>query len=167
MQNLTKPLEHFLTWAENNVSIRGVILTGSRAGKSASTDNLSDYDVAVFGNDFDFIKNDRWLNDIQEFWVCMHDQYNLLGAEVPSRLVLFNDELKIDFSFHTVEILNSIIATQELPDGFNMGYAVLLDKDENLIRLPPPAYKGFILNRPSEADFGKNGILDQNPMEEK
>ena len=151
-----KPLEHFLAWAETNATIRGVILTGSRAGKSASTDSLSDYDVAVFGNDFDFIKDDRWLSEIQEFWVCVRDRFELWGVEVPTRLVLFNDELKIDFSFHPTEILNKIIANRELPDGLNTGYTILLDKDDLLIQLKAPAFKGFVLKKPAEADFEKN-----------
>ena len=156
MQYRTKPLEHFLAWAEKNETIRGVILTGSRAGKSASTDRLSDYDIAVFGNDFDFIKNDRWLGEVQEFWVCIHDQFELLGVEVPTRLVLFNDELKIDFSFLPLETLDKIIVAGELPDGFNIGYTILVDKDNLLIQLKPPAYRGFTLKKPGEADFKKN-----------
>ena len=151
-----KPLEHFLAWAETNATIRGVILTGSRAGKSASTDSLSDYDVAVFGNDFDFIKDDRWLSEIQEFWVCVLDRFELWGVEIPTRLVLFNDELKIDFSFHPTEILNKIIANRELPDGLNTGYTILLDKDNILSQIKAPTFKGFSIKRPGEDDFRKN-----------
>jgi aminoglycoside 6-adenylyltransferase len=80
----------------------------------------------------------------------------LLGAEIPTRLVLFNDELKIDFSFHLVDILNKIISTQELPDGFNIGYTILIDKDNLLSQLPAPAYKGFGVKRPGEGDFRKS-----------
>jgi aminoglycoside 6-adenylyltransferase len=156
MQNQTKGLDHFLTWAEKKETIRGVILTGSRAGKSGSPHRFSDYDVAMFGNNFDFIKDDGWLNEFRKFWVCIHDQFQLLETEIPTRLVLFNNELKVDFSFLPIKILNAIIAAQELPDEFNIGYTILLDKDNLLRRLPAPAFRGFGVKRPCEAAFGKN-----------
>jgi len=155
MQNHIKPLDHFLAWAEKNAAIRGVILTGSRAASGATNDSLSDYDVAIFGGD-DFIKTDGWLDEFQEFWVCIHDQFHLLGIEIPTRLVIFNDELKIDFSFHPMRILNKILSTQEVPDDFNIGYTILLDKDNILSQIKAPTFIGFSIKRPGEDDFRKN-----------
>src|SRR6267142_1345805 len=156
MENRTNPLEHFLSWAKKNARIRGVILTGSRAASRITADNLSDYDVAVFGTDFDFIKNDFWLNELQEFWFCVHAHFHLLGVAIPTRLVIFNGALKVDFSFLPREILTQIVSCQELADGFNIGYTILLDKDNLLIQLPAPAFMGFILRKPSEAEFERN-----------
>ena len=123
-------LEPFLAWAQRNDHIRGLILTGSMANDKAVKDHLSDYDIAVFGQRFDFIAIDDWLNEFQEFWICIHDKFDLLGFEIPTRLVIFNDKLKIDFSFHPPEILKNMIEAHELPDDLNLGYKILLDTRE-------------------------------------
>ena len=149
-------LERFLAWAHQNEHIRGLMLTGSLANQSAAKDHLSDYDIAVFGKKFDFIGSDDWLNEFQEFWICLHDQFDFLGYEIPTRLVIFNDRLKIDFSFYPPEILKKIIGTHELPDDFNIGYRILLDKDEMLNKLPKPTNEGFVVRRPSNAEYAHN-----------
>jgi aminoglycoside 6-adenylyltransferase len=149
-------LRSFISWSEKNEKIRGLILSGSRVAKNSKVDFLSDYDIAVVVNDIDFIKNDQWLNELQEYWVCVHDEFDLLGFKVPTRLVIFNDELKIDFSFLMVQIFNKISSSGLLPDNFNLGYKILLDKDSTLNNLPTPTFKAFLLDKPSEADFNRN-----------
>ncbi len=58
-------LEKIINWAKSIQNIRALLLTGSRASKGP-VDELSDYDLAVFGNDFDFINDDEWLNQIED-----------------------------------------------------------------------------------------------------
>ena len=96
------------------------------------------------------------MNEFQEFWICIHDKFDLLGFEIPTRLVIFNDKLKIDFSFHPPEILKNMIEAHELPDDLNLGYKILLDKDEALIKLPKPTNEGFVVKKPSQADCARN-----------
>ena len=70
-------LEKIINWASSIENIRVIILSGSLTSNSKQ-DMLSDYDIAVYGSNFDFIENDDWLNNIQDYWVCIHDQFKFL-----------------------------------------------------------------------------------------
>src|SRR5690348_12034532 len=95
-------LEKIISWANSIENIRAMILSGSLTSKGKQ-DILSDYDIAVYGNDFAFIENDDWLNSIQEYCVCIHDRFDFLGYEIPTRLTIFDGYFKVDFSFHPFE----------------------------------------------------------------
>jgi aminoglycoside 6-adenylyltransferase len=149
-------LEWLISWAEINKNIRGLILSGSKANPFDKTDFLSDYDIAVIGSGLDFIENDNWLTDLKKYWVCVHDKFELAGFEIPTRLVIFNDVLKVDFSFLPTEAITRFIAAKELPDGFNIGYKILLDKEGLLQSLPTPTGAGFEIDRPAETEYLRN-----------
>lgn len=53
-------------------------------------------------------------------WVSIPDQYNEAGEVVPTRLVIHQRGLKIDFAFYTMAMLPKVER--------NGGYSVLLDK---------------------------------------
>jgi len=148
-------LEKIIDWANSIKGIRAMILSGSLTSKGRQ-DILSDYDIAVYGHEFDFIENDDWLNNIREHWVCIHDRFDLLGYEIPTRLTIFDAYFKVDFSFHPMEELQTMIDDKKIPDDYNIGYEVLLDKDELLKDLPKPTYRGFVLSKPDEKIFAEN-----------
>src|SRR5689334_19099224 len=148
MQNLDK----IIRWGKDSASVRAMILSGSLAGKG-STDELSDYDIAIFGNDFSFIETDDWLNNIQDYWVCIHDQFEMLGIEIPTRLTIFNEYFKVDFSFHPMQLLDKMIRSKKIPDDYNIGYKILIDKDSIANKLPQPTFTGFRVNKPDENIF--------------
>src|SRR3954463_9666521 len=148
-------LEKIINWANSTESIRAIILSGSLTSKGKK-DILSDYDIAFYGNDFTFIGNDEWLNNIQEYWVCIHDQFKFLGYDIPTRLTIFDEYFKVDFSFHPMEELQKMIDDKKIPDDYNIGYEVLLDKDGVLKYLIKPQYKGFVLTKPDEKAFQEN-----------
>ena len=148
-------LEKIINWANSISNIRVMILSGSLTGKGKQ-DILSDYDIAVYGSDFNFIDSDDWLNNIQDYWVCIHDQFEFLGYEIPTRLTIFDGYFKVDFSFHPMEELQRMIDDKKIPDDYNIGYEVLLDKDKLLKDLPKPTYRGFVLRKPDEKKFAEN-----------
>ena len=148
-------LETIIKWADRTPGISTLILSGSLAGKG-NKDALSDYDIAVYGNSFDFITNDDWILDIGEYLVCIQDRFEFLGYEIASRLIIFNEPIKVDFSFHPLQSLQAIISQKKLPDAYNIGYRVLLDKERFASNLPEPAYKGFSIEEPTEKEFQKN-----------
>ena len=148
-------LEKIINWANSISNIRVMILSGSLTGKGKQ-DILSDYDIAVYGSDFNFIDSDDWLNNIQDYWVCIHDQFEFLGYEIPTRLTIFDGYFKVDFSFHPMQELRQMIDDKKIPDDYNIGYEVLLDKDKLLKDLPKPTYRGFVLRKPDEKKFAEN-----------
>jgi aminoglycoside 6-adenylyltransferase len=148
-------LEKIINWADSKDTIRVLILSGSLAAKGKK-DQLSDYDIAVYGTDFYFIDNDNWLNEIQNYWVCIHAKFRFLDYEIPTRLTIFDSLFKVDFSFHPLALIYKILNSKILPDDYNIGYRVLLDKDGLLNEMPKPSFKGFIVERPNEKTFQEN-----------
>ncbi len=148
-------LEKIIKWANGKENISALVLTGSLASHGL-VDNLSDYDIAVYGKSFDFIKTDKWLEEIEDHLVCVHDKFRFYDFEIPTRLTIFDPYFKVDFSFHSRELLNKIIDSDTLPDEYNIGYKVLLDKHGLAAKLAKPTFRGFIIKKPDEHEFKKN-----------
>ena len=151
MDNLKK----IIAWANDKASIRALILSGSLAGMGRK-DKFSDYDIAVYGNNFDFIQDDQWLLEISNYLVCIHEKFEFLGHTIPTRLTIFDIDFKVDFSFHPLSLLVDMIENKNLPDDYTIGYQILLDKDGLAIHMQKPAYTGFKLIKPDEDAFKKN-----------
>lgn len=116
-------INEILQWATYEKHIRAVILTGSRA--KDKHDELSDYDLSLFCTDIDsFILNDTWLSNIGNVWICVHEKVCINEKEFPSRLVIFEKGIKVDFSFYPLEVLKDISSVL-----FQRGYRILLDKE--------------------------------------
>lgn len=150
-------MEVLLRFAAHFPAIRALILTGSRANPADETGELPDHDVAIIGHDLSFIATDDWLSPIQPHWICVRDQYRLSGNIIPTRLVILNDHLQIDFSFIPVTVMAGIVAGDHLPDAFSSGYnKALLDHDNMLIDLPPTNDSVYTVSLPDEATFNRN-----------
>jgi hypothetical protein len=74
-------------------------------------------------------------------WVSIPDQYNEAGEVVPTRLVIHQRGLKIDFAFYTMAMLPKVER--------NGGYSVLLDKDDMTAHLTRPT-RGVRKSPPTE-----------------
>lgn len=146
-------IERIIKWGQTTHEVRAMILTGSRASRN-QTDFLSDYDIAIFGNDCNFISDDRWIENIDNYLICIHDKFIFLSYTIPTRLTIFKDISKVDFSFYPLEILSQLIS--DLPDAYNAGYGILIDKDELLRDMPLPDYKAYQCRKPDEKEFKRN-----------
>jgi len=141
-----------MDWINSKDVIRLALLTGSFADGSV-TDELSDLDISLFCSDPKLLTgSDSWLKDIDDVWVMIPEKYHLLGATIPTRLVIFKDGKKVDFSFFSIDQLETL-GRDKLPDAFNMGYEVLVDKDHLASKLPLPEFVGFRETEPSVEDF--------------
>jgi len=148
-------LEKIINWAEKKAGISVLILSGSLAAKGKK-DSLSDYDIAVYGNDFDFIKQDDWIDDIDHYLICIHESFEFLDRQIPARLIIFDEVLKVDFSFHPLQSLHTLISQKKLPDDYDIGYRILLDKEGIASKMQKPSYRGFVMHKPSAKDFQQN-----------
>jgi aminoglycoside 6-adenylyltransferase len=148
-------LQKIVLWGKSVKSIDALLLTGSLAGQG-KTDELSDLDIAVFGTDFTFIKNNEWLIAIDDTWVCIHDQFVFEGYKIPTRLTIFNQGLKVDFSFHPSELLNKLATEAALPDAYRNGYKILLDKTGLAVKFSLPDFNAYQLSPPDKNSFQNN-----------
>ncbi len=149
-------VQKIISWGKMSKSVEALILNGSLASKT-TIDKLSDIDITVFGTDFTFIqKNDEWLLNIGKAWLCIHDQFSFEEYSIPTRLTIFDGGLKIDFSFHPIQLLHALAAKKVLPDAYKNGYKVLLDKQSLSGKLARPDHKAFVLSKPGIIAFQNN-----------
>lgn len=141
-------LARILQWAGGEEPVRAVILQGSRAAK-VPFDELADFDLLVFTRpDEPYTQEDRWLSAIGEVWVCVQDKYDWDDEMIPTRLVIFKDGVKVDFSFVGVHKL-----VEPASGGFDSNYEILVDKDGDADRMPKPALRKQSGVPPGEKDF--------------
>lgn len=65
MRTEEQMLKTIANWVYNTDFVRAIILTSSRANPNAQLDFLSDYDIEMYVNDINIIKqNDIWLEPL-------------------------------------------------------------------------------------------------------
>jgi len=145
-------LDRIIKWGEQEEAVKALILQGSRAAGIA--DEYSDYDLAVFCSTYEpYIQEESWLSNIKDVWVCVHEKVVQNDKVFPTRLVIFEGGIKADFTFYTMDVLEALGHKKSLPDEYNRGYLVLLDKESLAASLPKASGKERPANKPSEQEF--------------
>lgn len=145
-------LKKIVEWGKKEDVVRALILLGSRAGRQP-VDRFSDYDISVFcSSDASYTGSESWLAQFGNVLVCVKEKVVCKGKMFPSRLVIFEDGVKVDFSFLSVDTLDQIAQNRSLPDDYNHGYNILLDKDQKTSGIIPPQFKVKAI-KPSEQEF--------------
>ncbi|WP_068469798.1 aminoglycoside 6-adenylyltransferase [Candidatus Protochlamydia phocaeensis] len=145
-------MEQLIQWVEHEHSIRAAFLIGSRAGQHF--DELSDYDLSLFCQSLEpFIHQDDWLFAIGRPWICVHEKIYLKQNAFPSRLVIFEGGIKVDFSFFPLNVLQGFISSSSLPADYQSGYRILVDKDHLPALIPTPSLQKPEDKQPSEHAF--------------
>jgi aminoglycoside 6-adenylyltransferase len=143
--------EKVVTWAKAEDVIRVIILEGSRARHDHTVDRFSDYDLSLYVTNLThYIDDDTWLQQLGPIW-AMETETQVEGEA--SRLVLFEGGQDIDFKFFLVTKLHEFICQQTLPDDYQRGYQVVLDKEGITSQLPQPSYQAVPIKKPSEEEF--------------
>jgi len=149
--------DRLIRWAEQQSSIRAMLLTSTRAVPNAPMDFLSDYDVILIVKDIHPFYEDRgWLEDFGEVLVVYCDPIYAdpeYGDKKTANVTQYADGLKIDFSLWPVELFEKIVRAATLQAELDAGYRVLLDKDHLTQSMKPPTYKAYIPVRPTEAAY--------------
>jgi len=147
-------LGRIVGWAAGEDRVRAVVLTSTRASPHARTDRFSDYDVVLYVADTaPFAGGTEWLECVGPVLVSWPDRGTDGGLPFFMRLVIYEDETKVDFTVAPVERLRGIVQSGVLPDALDVGCRVLLDKDGDAAALPAPTFTAHIPPRPSQAEF--------------
>jgi aminoglycoside 6-adenylyltransferase len=149
---MKKITQKIIEWAKNQPEIRGLILTSSRAGAS-QIDEFSDYDIMVIvDNSEKFLTSDEWIKNINTFWVYQKERFAYKSFLIPTRLVIFENNIKVDFSFWSLDLVESLIR-DGLSEDMNRGYEILLDKDGFSDKLAKSSGIGFKELKPTKDEF--------------
>lgn len=135
-------------------SIRAIVMTSTRCSPNASMDVFSDYDIEIFTEDPDqFGETDEWFESLGPVLIVQRLRQGWGEPQFRgwSRLIVFEDGTKIDFQVNYLYRLERYI--ESLPEHYDIGYTVLLDKDGLAASLTPPTYQAFIHKVPPEAEY--------------
>jgi aminoglycoside 6-adenylyltransferase len=141
-------LPRLVVWASQDANIRRLVLVGSRA-RDAAPDELADIDLQVYARTPDGYTGDEgWLSGIGRPWLCVRDEYVDEGHRVPTRLVLFDQGVKVDFAFYPADAVSAGIRA-------GLAHRILLDKDGAAGGARTEPFAPVHDRRPSEAEFSR------------
>lgn len=147
-------LGQLVEWAEGHPLIRALILTSTRAQPGAGVDVLSDHDVILAVTDADeFATDDAWQSGYGTPAARWGDEHKVFGLKTFFRGVVYEDGAKIDYMIWPDSLLDRISTAERLPDGLDVGYRILVDKDRRTSGWAAPTYRAHIPTRPSEAGY--------------
>ena len=147
-------VDKLVAWGTGHPLIRAMILISSRTRPDGPVDVLSDYDLILAVSDvLPFAFDDTWVCEYGRPMVRWGDQGEMHGLTTFFRGVVYQNYVKIDYSIWPVELLQRITASASLPDQLDVGYRVLLDKDQRTGGWKPPSYQAHIPIRPTEAEY--------------
>ena len=153
-------LARLVAWGEAEPSIRALILTSSRAKPGGGADVLSDYDLIVAARDAAaFAADDAWVSAYGRPVVRWSDQHELYGTAAYFHGVIYEDGVRVDYMVWPDALLERVAAEPALPEGLDVGYRVLLDKDVRTSEWQPPSYRAHIPAEPTRAEY--DALVDE------
>lgn len=147
-------LKQIIHWAENNPDIRAVLLTSSLVNPYAPVDDFSDLDVElVFDKREAYEVNNDWLNLFGDPISMIEEDDTVFDGVHAMKMVLYKDHVKVDFKLYQISEFITEIKKEKLPDDWDVGYKVLVDKDGLARDLKSPTYQSVMIHQPSEKKF--------------
>jgi aminoglycoside 6-adenylyltransferase len=147
-------LKQIIHWAENNPDIRAVLLTSSLVNPYAPVDDFSDLDVElVFDNRSFYESENEWIRLFGEPISMIEEDESVFDGKHAMKMVLYKDHVKVDFKLYQVTEFIEDIKEENLPEDWDVGYRVLIDKDNLTEKLKEPTYQSVMIQKPSEKEF--------------
>ncbi|MDR6488551.1 aminoglycoside 6-adenylyltransferase [Chryseobacterium vietnamense] len=147
-------LKQIIHWAENNPDIRAVLLTSSLVNPYAPVDDFSDLDVElVFDNRLFYESENEWIRLFGEPISMIEEDDSVFDGKHAMKMVLYKDHVKVDFKLYQVTEFIEEIKEENLPEDWDVGYQVLIDKDKLTEKLKEPTYQSVMIQKPSEKEF--------------
>ncbi|MEJ5048378.1 AadS family aminoglycoside 6-adenylyltransferase [Chryseobacterium culicis] len=147
-------LEQIIHWAENNPDIRAVLLTSSLVNPYAPVDDFSDLDIElVFENRTTYESGNEWIKLFGDPISMIEEDDRVFEGKHAMKMVLYKDHVKVDFKLYQVAEFIEEINQETLPEDWDVGYKVLLDKDNLTKNLKSPTYQSIMIQKPTEKQF--------------
>lgn len=147
-------LEEIIIWAENNPDIHVVLLTSSLVNPYAPIDDLSDLDVElVFENMKEYEADKKWIYLFGEPISMVEENETYFDGKHAMKMVLYADHVKVDFKLYQRSEFLKEVQKEQLPEDWDVGYKVLVDKDNLTKSLKSPTYQSVMIQKPTEQRF--------------
>ncbi|MGG5209883.1 AadS family aminoglycoside 6-adenylyltransferase [Chryseobacterium sp. MIQD13] len=154
MKAREEKLSQIISWAENNPAIRAVLLTSSLVNPYAPVDDLSDLDVElVFESMKDYETDKKWIYLFGEPISMIEENETYFDGKHAMKMVLYTDHVKVDFKLYQKSEFVEEVQKEFLCDDWDVGYKVLIDKDNLTKDLKLPTYGSIMIRKPTEKEF--------------
>ena len=150
MRSEKEMLDLILNVAENDDSIRAVLMNGSRVNPHAKKDPFQDFDIVYLVRDVEpYRRNKEFISQYGEMMILQTPE-DMVDPPAENDghytyLMQFLDGNRIDLSFYSLENINACLA-----DSLTV---VLLDKDHLIPDLPPPSDRDYLPKPPTAKLF--------------
>ena len=149
-----KKLQQVIDWAKSNKDIRVVLLTSSLVNPHAPVDQFSDLDIEFAVKDLRrFLANDDWLSNFGKVIARIIENQEMYNNKLAMWLVFYEDYSKIDFKIYSIGSFLEEVNNDYLQEDWDIGYKVLVDKDELTKNMKPPTYESVLIKKPEEQKF--------------
>ncbi|MVZ60790.1 AadS family aminoglycoside 6-adenylyltransferase [Sphingobacterium humi] len=150
----TTKLQAIETWAQQNPAVRALLLTSSLVNPLAPVDSFSDLDIElVFDNNEPYLESDTWLSVFGDPIAMIEEGEACFSGKHGMKMVLYRDGIKVDFKLYSAANFVKEVAAPELPEDWDIGYRILLDKDGLTSAMKPPTHQVSIIKKPSVDAF--------------
>ncbi len=147
-------LEQIIQWATDNRDVRVVLLTSSLVNPYAPVDDFSDLDVElVFESRKPYEDDHQWISLFGQPISMVEEGDEVFEGKHAMKMVLYKDHVKVDFKLYQLSDFIAEIKAEKLPDDWDLGYKVLVDKDGLTTEMKPPSYRSIMIHQPEEKEF--------------
>lgn len=156
MQAREEKLKTLINWAKNTGDIRVVLLTSSLVNPLAPVDEFSDLDIElVFENSAEYVSDNNWIRNFGHPIAMIEEDETCFNGKHAMKMVLYDDYVKVDFKLYGKSHFLKEVNLNELPEDWDIGYKVLIDKDGLTQNLKKPSYEVSIIKKPTQEKFSQ------------
>ncbi|WP_353149590.1 AadS family aminoglycoside 6-adenylyltransferase [Chryseobacterium sp.] len=156
MKAREEKLKQIVQWCEDNPDIRAALLTSSLVNPYAPVDDFSDLDIElVFENRSTYEADSKWSELFGEPISMIEEDDAVFEGKHAMKMVLYKDHVKVDFKLYQVSEFLKEVSLETLPEDWDLGYKVLVDKDALTQNLKAPTYQSIMIQKPDEHKFGQ------------
>ena len=149
-------LQQIIQWATANEEIRAVLLTSSLVNPNAPSDKFSDLDIEFVISRFDeFLKDDSWLTAFGRVIAKVVENEEAFDGKNAMRMVLYDDYVKVDFKLYRIAQFLEEVQSNELQEDWDVGYRVLIDKDNMCAAMQAPTFQSVLIKKPTKEKFSQ------------
>lgn len=147
-------LQQIIDWAEHNPDIRTVLLTSSLVNPYAPVDDFSDLDVElVFENMKSYESDKKWIELFGLPISMVEEDDTFFEGKHAMKMVLYEDHVKVDFKLYQKSEFIKEVQEETLPEDWDVGYKVLVDKDELTKYLKAATHRAIMIQKPTPERF--------------
>lgn len=144
------------SWIRSNDDIRVALLTSSLVNPLAPVDDFSDLDIElVFLDPTTYLDSKDWINLFGDALNVYEEGIEAFDGKHAMKMVQYWDGVKVDFKIYSLEQFKAEVLADELPEDWDIGYEILIDKEGLCSGLKHPTYKVSIIKEPTEEEFQK------------